>query len=73
VVTATRFDSVNKIVENIYTSTIIVKSLSETIAQEIETYAELLKENGDIYNQTAGLIKAAQLVREHAVERELDV
>lgn len=72
-VTATRFETVNKIVENIFTSTIIVKSLSEAIAQEIETYAELLKENGDIYNQGAGLIKAAQLVREHSAERELDV
>jgi hypothetical protein len=71
VVATSRFDAVNKIVENTYTSTIIVKSLSEAIAQEIEIYAELLKESGDIYNQGAGLIKAAQLVREHSAEREL--
>ena len=70
-VATSRFDAVNKIVENTYTSTIIVKSLSEAIAQEIEIYAELLKESGDIYNQGAGLIKAAQLVREHSAEREL--
>jgi hypothetical protein len=71
VVATSRFDAVNKIVENTYTSTIIVKSLSEAIAQEIEIYAELLKQSGDIYNQGAGLIKAAQLVREHSAEREL--
>lgn len=70
-VATSRFDAVNKIVENTYTSTIIVKSLSEAIAQEIEIYAELLKQSGDIYNQGAGLIKAAQLVREHSAEREL--
>jgi hypothetical protein len=70
-VATSRFDSVNKIVENTYTATIIVKSLSEAIAQEIEIYAELLKQNGDIYNQGAGLIKAAQLVRENSTEREL--
>lgn len=70
-VATSRFDSVNKIVENTYTATIIVKSLSEAIAQEIEIYAELLKQSGDIYNQGAGLIKAAQLVREHSAEREL--
>lgn len=69
--TQSRFDTVNKIVENVYTSTIIVRSVSETIAQEIETYAELLKTNGDVYNQFAGLVKAAQLVREHSAEREL--
>jgi hypothetical protein len=69
--TTDRFNSVNKIVENTYTATIIVKSVSEAIAQEIETYAELLKSNGDVYNQFAGLIKAAQLVREHNPEREL--
>jgi hypothetical protein len=69
--TTSRFDSVNKIVENTYTSTIIIRSLSETIAQELEIYAELLKSNGDIYNQFAGLIKAAQIVREHNTEREL--
>lgn len=69
--TQSRFDAVNKIVENVYTSTIIVRSVSETIAQEIEIYAELLKSNGDVYNQFAGLIKAAQLVREHSIEREL--
>jgi hypothetical protein len=71
VVATSRFDAVNKIVENTYTATIIVKSLSEAIAQEIEIYAELLKQNGDIYNQGAGLIKAAQLVRENSAEREL--
>lgn len=70
-VATSRFDAVNKIVENTYTATIIVKSLSEAIAQEIEIYAELLKQNGDIYNQGAGLIKAAQLVRENSAEREL--
>lgn len=69
--TTDRFQSVNKIVDNKYTTTIIVKSVSEAIAQEIELYAELLKSNGDIYNQFAGLIKAAQLVREHNPEREL--
>ena len=69
--TTSRFDSVNKIIDNTYTSTIVVRSLSEAIAQEIETYAFLLKSNGDVYNQFAGLIKAAQLVREHNPEREL--
>lgn len=69
--TTSRFESANKIIDNIYTSTIVVRSVSEAIAQEIEIYAELLKSNGDVYNQFAGLIKAAQLVREHNVEREL--
>jgi hypothetical protein len=69
--TVSRFESVNKIIDNIYTSTIVVRSVSEAIAQEIEIYAELLKSNGDVYNQFAGLIKAAQIVREHNVEREL--
>ena len=69
--TTSRFESANKILDNIYTSTIVVRSVSEAIAQEIEIYAELLKSNGDVYNQFAGLIKAAQLVREHNVEREL--
>ena len=69
--TVSRFESANKIIDNIYTSTIVVRSVSEAIAQEIEIYAELLKSNGDVYNQFAGLIKAAQLVREHNVEREL--
>jgi hypothetical protein len=66
-----RFESVDKIINNFYTSTIVTRSLSEAIAQEIETYAHLLKDNGDIYNQFAGLIKAAQLVRENNGEREL--
>lgn len=69
--TASRFDTVNKIIDNVYVSTCVVRSLSATIAQEIEVYAELLREHGDVYNQCAGLIKAAQIIRDNSTEREL--
>jgi hypothetical protein len=69
--TTTRFDVVNKHVNNTYTSTIIAKDLAALIALELETYAELLKENGDVYGHCAGLQKAAQIVRDHNGEREL--
>jgi hypothetical protein len=71
VTTTSRLDTAHKVVNNIYLATLVTRDLSNFIAQEIESYAELLKENGDIYSHFAGLIKAAQLIREGISEREL--
>jgi hypothetical protein len=66
-----RFNSVNKTVNNTYQSTIIVKDLSESIAQELETVIELLNEMGDTYTQRPGLVKAIQVIRDHSTEKEM--
>ncbi len=69
--TTSRIETANKVLNNIYTATIVTRDLSNFIAREIELYAETLKENGDIYGHYAGLIKASQLIKDGNSEREL--
>jgi hypothetical protein len=61
--TTTRSEAVNKIVNNQFIATIVTNTLTEVLAQELDAYAALLIDNGDVYAQAAGLRKAAQLLR----------
>jgi len=61
--TTTRIEAVNKIVNNQFIATIVTNTLTETLAQELDAYASLLIDNGDVYSQVAGLRKASQLLR----------
>jgi hypothetical protein len=69
--TTTRIEAVNKIVNNQFIATIVTNTLTEVLAQELDVYANLLINNGDVYAQAAGLRKAAQLLRTKP-ETELD-
>jgi hypothetical protein len=62
-VETTRVEAVNKIVSNQFIATIVTNTLTETLAQELDAYAELLIESGDVYTQVAGLRKASQILR----------
>ena len=61
--TTTRIEAVNKIVNNQFIATIVTNTLTETLALELDAYAELLIDSGDVYAQVAGLRKAAQILR----------
>jgi hypothetical protein len=65
VVDLTRWVVVNKHVQNSFTATKVLNDLTSLLADELEGYAELLKDNGDVYTQCAGLLKAAQIVRQN--------
>jgi hypothetical protein len=56
---------INRHVNNSFTATKVLNDLCALLADELEVYAELLKDNGDIYSQCAGLLKAAQIVRQN--------
>jgi hypothetical protein len=59
----TRVEAVEKHIENSFIVAKVVRDLSNTIAEEIEAHAEMIKESGDLYNLYGGLIKAAQVIR----------
>jgi len=61
----TRWVVINRHVNNSFTATKVLNDLCALLADELEVYAELLKDNGDIYSQCAGLLKAAQIVRQN--------
>jgi len=65
VVDLTRWVVINRHVNNSFTATKVLNDLCALLADELEVYAELLKDNGDIYSQCAGLLKAAQIVRQN--------
>ena len=61
----TRFVIVNRHVDNTFVATKVLNDLCTLLADELEGYAELLKDSGDVYAQCAGLLKAAQIVRQN--------
>lgn len=62
-VNETRIETVNKHINNVFTATVITNDLCETLANELEQYVQLLQQEGDLYAQGAGLLKAVRILR----------
>ena len=61
----TRWVVINRHVKNSFIATKVLNDVCALLADELEGYAELLKDNGDTYSQCAGLLKAALIVRQN--------
>lgn len=65
-----RFDVVDKILNNKFLSTVVTNSLSEHLANELNAYADALTESGDDFSQVAGIRKAAKIISTKEVTNE---
>ena len=58
-----RAEVADKILNNTFLSTIVTKTLSNHIADELNAFADALIESGDEFSQVAGIRRAAKIVQ----------
>jgi len=57
-----RFGVVNKLLNNTFLSTVVINTLCEHLAEELNAFADALHESGDDLSQVAGIRKAAKII-----------
>jgi hypothetical protein len=65
-----RFGVVNKLLNNTFLSTVVINSLCEHLAEELNVFAEALQESGDDFSQVAGIRRAAKIIYTKEVTSE---